>query len=60
MASPPSCSTTWVTCSRATTRTRAVERGAACKVDLGAGFDLFAYADLPLERVRAELGIPPA
>jgi len=39
---------------------RAVERGAACKVDLGAGFDLFAYADLPLERVRSELGIPPA
>jgi len=39
---------------------RAVERGAACKVDLGAGFDLFAYADLPLDRVRAELGIPAA
>ncbi|MEY2931324.1 MAG: hypothetical protein RL033_2073 [Pseudomonadota bacterium] len=39
---------------------RAVERGAACKVDLGAGFDPFAYADLPLEQVRAELGIPAA
>jgi tellurite resistance protein len=37
---------------------RAVERGAACNVDLGGGFDLFAYADLPLEQVRAELGIP--
>jgi tellurite resistance protein len=37
---------------------RAVERGAACNVDLGAGFDLFAYADMPLDRVRAELGIP--
>jgi hypothetical protein len=37
---------------------RAAERGAACNVDLGAGFDLFAYADQPLEQVRAELGIP--
>lgn len=39
---------------------RAVERGAACKVDLSAGFDLFAYADMPLDRVRAELGVPAA
>jgi hypothetical protein len=38
---------------------RAAERGAACIVDLGGGFDPFAYADLPLEQVRAELGIPP-
>ena len=38
---------------------RAVERGASCRVDLGAGFDHFAYADMPLAAVRAELGIPP-
>lgn len=39
---------------------RATERGAACKVDLGAGFDPFAYAEKPLAQVRAELGVPPA
>jgi hypothetical protein len=39
---------------------RALERGAACRVDLGDGFDHFAYADLPLEVVRGELGVPPA
>jgi hypothetical protein len=37
---------------------RAAERGAACKVDLGSGFDPFAYADMPLEVMRARLGIP--
>lgn len=37
---------------------RALERGAACRVDLGAGFDHFAYSAMPLETVRAELGIP--
>jgi hypothetical protein len=38
---------------------RALERGAACKVDLGAGFDHFAYANEPLALVRAELGVSP-
>ena len=38
---------------------RAAERGAACKQDFSAGFDYFAHADVPLERLRAELGIPP-
>jgi hypothetical protein len=38
---------------------RAAERGAACKQDLSAGFDYLAHADVPLERLRAELGIPP-
>lgn len=36
---------------------RAAERGAACKVDLGAGFDPFAYADMPLDVMRRRLGI---
>jgi tellurite resistance protein len=39
---------------------RAAERGAACKVDLGAGFDPFAYAEKSLAQVRAELGVPAA
>jgi hypothetical protein len=39
---------------------RALERGAACRVDLGDGFDHFAYADVPLDAVRAELGVPAA
>jgi hypothetical protein len=38
---------------------RAAERGAACRVDFGAGFDVFKYADMPLEEMRKELGIPP-
>jgi hypothetical protein len=38
---------------------RAAERGAACKQDFSAGFDYFAHADAPLERLRADLGIPP-
>lgn len=37
---------------------RAAERGAACTVDLGDGFDLFAHASKPLEQVRSELGVP--
>jgi hypothetical protein len=37
----------------------ALRRGAACKVDLSAGYDLFADKDRPLEEVRAELGIGP-
>ena len=39
---------------------RAAERGACCRVDLGQGFDLFEHAEVPLERLRAELGIPAA
>ena len=38
---------------------RAAERGAACRVDLGDRLDLFAYAQMPLDEVRAQLGIPP-
>jgi hypothetical protein len=38
---------------------RAVERGAACKVDFSDHFDFFAYAAQPLARLRTEFGIPP-
>ncbi len=38
---------------------RAAERGAACRVDLGAGFDHFAYIHMPLDDLRRELGVPP-
>ena len=38
---------------------RAVERGAACRVDFGAGFDIFAHADMPLGELRRRLEIPP-
>jgi hypothetical protein len=37
----------------------ALRRGAACRVDFSAGFDVFAHQDRPLEALRAELGIPP-
>jgi tellurite resistance protein len=37
----------------------ALQRGAACKVDLTQGYDVFANKDRPLDEVRAELGIPP-
>jgi hypothetical protein len=37
----------------------ALERGAACKVDVSQGYDLFANKDRPLAEVRRELGIPP-
>ncbi|HET6146450.1 MAG TPA: hypothetical protein VFH68_02900 [Polyangia bacterium] len=37
----------------------ALARGAACKVDLSEGYDLFGNQDRPLDEVRAELGIPP-
>jgi hypothetical protein len=37
----------------------ALHRGAACKVDLSEGFDIFAHKDRPLDEMRAELGIPP-
>jgi hypothetical protein len=38
----------------------ALGRGAACTVDLSAGYDLFANKDRPLAEVRADLGIVPA
>lgn len=38
---------------------RAAARGAACKVDISDGFDLWAHAAEPLDEVRAELGISP-
>jgi hypothetical protein len=38
----------------------ALARGAACTVDLSAGYDLLANKDRPLAEVRAELGITPA
>jgi hypothetical protein len=38
---------------------RALERGAACRVDFGAGFDIFAHADMPLAELRRRLEIPP-
>jgi hypothetical protein len=37
----------------------ALHRGAACKVDLREGFDIFAHKDRPLDEMRAELGVPP-
>jgi hypothetical protein len=38
---------------------RALERGAACKVDISEGWDVFAHKDRSLEELRAALGIPP-
>jgi hypothetical protein len=37
---------------------RAVERGAACKVDFSDGFDFFAHAEQPLAQLRERFGIP--
>ena len=37
---------------------RAAHRGASCKVDLSDRWDPFAVADVPVERLRAEYGIP--
>ena len=37
----------------------ALERGAACKVDLTDHFDHWRYVERDLEEVRSELGIPP-
>lgn len=37
----------------------ALKRGAECKEDLSADFDVFLRKDRPLEELRAELGIPP-
>ena len=37
---------------------RAAHRGAACKVDLSDHWDPFAVADVPVEQLRAEYGIP--
>jgi hypothetical protein len=38
----------------------ALERGAACKLDLSDHWDFWPYLPRPLEAVRDELGIPPA
>jgi len=38
---------------------RAVERGAACRDDLSARWDHWAWVELPCEEVRERLGIPP-
>jgi hypothetical protein len=38
----------------------ALGRGAACRIDLSAGYDLLANKDRPLAEVRAELDIMPA
>lgn len=39
---------------------RALERGAACSVDLSDGaFNLWDYVEMPLEEMRARLGVPP-
>jgi hypothetical protein len=37
---------------------RAAQRGALCKVDLSHHWDPFAVADVPVEQLRAEYGIP--
>lgn len=37
----------------------ALRRGAACRLDLSEGFDVFVHQDRSLEELRAELGIPP-
>jgi hypothetical protein len=37
----------------------AAQRGASCKVDLSDHWDPFAVADVPVEKLRAEYGIPP-
>ena len=37
---------------------RAVERGAACRDDLSARWDHWAWVELPLEEVRQRLGVP--
>jgi hypothetical protein len=38
---------------------RAVSRGAACKLDLSDHFAIWKWKDMPLQTMRAELGIPP-
>jgi hypothetical protein len=38
---------------------RGLQRGAALKVDLGDGWDFWEWVALPLEEVRARLGVPP-
>jgi hypothetical protein len=37
----------------------AAQRGASCKVDLSDHWDPFEVADVPVEKLRAEYGIPP-
>jgi hypothetical protein len=38
---------------------RAATRGAACKLDLSDHFEVWKWKDVPLEQMRADLGIPP-
>jgi hypothetical protein len=38
---------------------RAAERGAACRDDLSARWDHWAWVELPVEEARERLGIPP-
>jgi hypothetical protein len=38
---------------------RAAERGAACREDLSARWDHWAWVELPVEEARERLGIPP-
>jgi len=38
---------------------RAAERGAACRDDLSARWDHWAWVEMPLEEARERLGIPP-
>jgi hypothetical protein len=38
---------------------RAATRGAACKLDLSDHFSIFKWKDVPLQTMRADLGIPP-
>ena len=38
---------------------RAAERGAACRDDLSARWDHWAWVELPVDEARARLGIPP-
>jgi hypothetical protein len=38
---------------------RAAERGAACRDDLSARWDHWAWVEMPLEEARDRLGIPP-
>jgi hypothetical protein len=38
---------------------RAAERGAACRDDLSARWDHWAWVELPVEEVRERLGVPP-
>ena len=38
---------------------RALKRGAAMKVDIGDNWDFWEFVELPIDVVRARLGVPP-